>query len=252
MIPLKDQEIIRQKFANELVEQVKVDLFTQRDLGLYVPGKEPCPTCRPTQEMLQELAALTDKISLRIHVLEQAAEEAKRFGVERVPAIVLRGKDGPVLKFYGIPSGYEFPEFIETIVHLSRGEPPIPEDAKQQIRRLRGEVRVQVFVTPTCPYCPQMARSAFGLAMVNPKVKAEVVEVSEFPELARRYNVRAVPLTVINDRVAIPGAVPPRVLAEQVVKAATAPLAGLSGPQGEASQLGEDLGGRRPGGLILP
>ncbi len=252
MIPLKDQELIRQRFANEMVEQVKVDLFTQRDLGLYVPGREPCPTCKPTQEMLQELAALTDKISLRIHVLDEAVEEARRFGVERVPAIVLRGKDGPVLKFYGIPSGYEFPEFIETIVHLSRGEAPIPDEVRKQIRRLRGEVRVQVFVTPTCPYCPQMARAAFGLAMINPKVKAEVVEVSEFPELARRYNVRAVPLTVINDRVAIPGAVPPRVLAEQVVKAATAPLAGLPGPQGEASQLGEEPGGRRPGGLILP
>jgi len=98
-----------------------------------------------------------------------------------------------------------------------------------------------------------MARAAFGLAMVNPKVRAEVVEVSEFPELARKYNVRAVPLTIINDRVAIPGAVPAKVLAEQVVKAAASPLAGPAAPQGEASRLDEREGEKRgPGGLILP
>jgi len=149
MIPLKDQEVIRQRFAAEMVNQVKIDFFTQRELGIYVPGKEPCPTCKPTQEMLQELAGLTDKISLRVHVLEEEAEEARRLGVDKVPGIVLRGKGGAALKFFGIPSGYEFPEFIETIIHLSRGEAPVPEEAQRQIRRLREEAWVQVFVTPT-------------------------------------------------------------------------------------------------------
>jgi predicted DsbA family dithiol-disulfide isomerase len=69
-----------------------------------------------------------------------------------------------------------------------------------------------------------MARAAYQLSMTNPKVKTEVIEVTEFPELAARYNVRAVPLTVIADRVTIPGAIHERVLVEQVLKAVASPL----------------------------
>ncbi len=249
MIPLKEQEILRQKFAQELVHQVKIDFFTQKELGIYVPGKEPCPTCRPTQELLQELASLTDKISLRLHVLEEEPELARSMGVDRVPAIVLRGRDGVALKFFGFPGGYEFPELVDTIVHLSREEAPVPEEAQRHIRQLKQDVLVRVFVTPTCPYCPQMARAAYGLAMVNPKVHAEVVEVSQFPELSKRYNVRAVPLTVINERVAIPGAIPAKVLAEQIVKVASQTLTRTPTSSGESSPV---EGEPKAGGLILP
>src|SRR3990172_3920255 len=79
-----------------------------------------------------------------------------------------------------------------------------------------------------------MARAAYQMALANPKVRAEVIEVNEFPDLAERYGVRAVPLTVINDRFAIPGAVPEEVLVEQVLKAAETtvqtPAHEVSGP----------------------
>ena len=105
-----------------------------------------------------------------------------------------------------------------------------------------------------------MMRAAYQLALANPQVRAEVIEVNEFPELGERYQVRAVPLTVIADKVAIPGAMHPDALVEQVLKAAGArgsartPEAGradLGGYAGEAPppvQRGE----QRPSGLIIP
>lgn len=149
MIPLRDQERLRQRFERELLGQVRIDYFTQRDLPIYLPGKEPCQYCKPTQELLQELAGLTDKISLRVHILDEAREEAERFGVERVPAIVLRGRDSVQLKFYGFPGGNEFPGLIETIVDLSRGSVPLPQDLQQKVRRLKEPAWIRVFVTPT-------------------------------------------------------------------------------------------------------
>jgi glutaredoxin-like protein len=258
LIPLREQELLRQRFQAELVEQVRIDFFTQKDLPIYLPGKEPCRYCRPTQELLQELAGLTDKISLRVHLFDDEPEAARRFGVQRVPGIVLRGRDGPQLKFYGLPGGHEFGEFVETIVRLSRQEVPLPEGLLRRARRLQRPTLLQVFVTPTCPYCPQMVRAAYALAMANPKaVTAEAIEVSEFPDLARKYNIRAVPYTVINDRVAIPGAVPPEVLLEQVSKASGAALVETA-PGGETSpaELPPDdeppPERRSRGGLILP
>src|SRR6266545_4511953 len=90
MIPLKDQEFIQQKFAAELVGPVKIDYFT-------------------TREMLQELASLSDLISLRVHIFEEAAEERSKLEIERIPGTILRGastalsaNDGAAFKYYGM------------------------------------------------------------------------------------------------------------------------------------------------------
>jgi glutaredoxin-like protein len=268
MIPLKDQEYIRQKFAQELFGPVKVDFFTERELGLSVPGKQPCELCKPTREMLQELSSLSEMISLRVHYLEDRPEEARKFVVERVPAIVLRGasrSDGetPFYKFYGMPGGTEFPGFIETISDVSRSEVLLSEESVKALVKLNDEVSVRVFVTPTCPYCPGMARLAHQMTMVNPKVRSEVIEVQEFPDLGERYQVRAVPLTVINDSVAIAGMVPEQQLIEQVVKAAEAGTQGgivvaevtegeTTSPVTAAAKPRIERGKERPSGLFIP
>ncbi len=257
MIPLKDQEAIRLKFAQELLGPVKIDFFTQKELDIVVPGRQPCAYCKPTRELLQELAALSDLLSLRVHILEDEREEAAKFGVERIPGIVLRGRDGAFPKFYGMPGGTEFPSFLDTIVDVSRNQVLLSQESVKSLRKLKEDVRVKVFVTPTCPYCPGMARTAFQMTLANPRVKAEVIEVNEFPELARRYDVKAVPLTVIEDRIAIPGAVPEKALVEQVLTAAQSPAAQPSDVRGpssaaapqEAPPAGEP---RRGSGLILP
>lgn len=149
MIPLKDQEIIKQKFAQELSGTVKIDYFTVRDVGLEVPGQRPCATCKPTAEMLQELAGLSDLISLRVHILDEALEERKRFGIEMVPATVLRGTNGTFVVFYGLPSGTEFPAFIESLVDISRQEVTLSQESVDALRRLSTNVTLRVFVTPT-------------------------------------------------------------------------------------------------------
>jgi hypothetical protein len=44
-----------------------------------------------------------------------------------------------------------------------------------------------------------MARAAFQLAMSSEKIVADVYEAQEFPELAQRYQVRGVPMTLVNE-----------------------------------------------------
>jgi len=148
MIPLKDQELLRQKFALELGNPVKIDFFTQRELGLYLPGHQPCVYCKPTGEMLQEMAALNDKISLRTHIWEEEREEAAKYGVDKIPAIVLRGGPdrgrGGRLKFYGLPGGNEFPAFIQTIVDVSRGTSLLSKESKRKLRKLKEGLRAHL------------------------------------------------------------------------------------------------------------
>jgi glutaredoxin-like protein len=261
MIPLKDQDLIREKFAAELLGPVKIDYFTERAIGLSVPGRDPCAYCKPTQQLLQELASLSDLISLRVHIFDEAAEERTKFGVERIPGIVLRSTsiDATSFKFYGMPGGTEFPAFLEAIVDISRGEILLPEESIRELSKVQDDIRVRVFVTPTCGYCPQMMRLAYQLSLANPRVKAEVIEVNEFPDLGDRYQVKAVPLTVIGDKVAIPGAMPPDALIEQLVKAAGSEVSVPAQSAGPTSAVTPDearpriqRGEERPSGLIIP
>jgi glutaredoxin-like protein len=264
VIPLKDQELIRQKFLAELLGPVKIEHFTERELSIEVPGRRPCAYCKPVRELLQELAALSELISLRVHIFDEAAEERTKFGVERIPGIVLRGAqqaDAPtgLFKYYGMPGGTEFPAFLEAIVDISRGEVLLSTESVKELKKLREDVLVRVFVTPTCGYCPQMVRAVYQLSLATPKVRAEVIEVNEFPELADRYRVQAVPLTVIADKVAIPGAMHPDALVEQVVKVGGSEASDTTAPPGPTSAvMGEEApraplrGEQRPSGLIIP
>lgn len=255
MIPLKEQDAIRQKFAMELIAPVKIDYFTEKESKLDVPGKSPCPYCKPTQNMLQELAALSDLISLRVHYMDEAAEERAMFGIERVPATVLRGRKGHFVKYYGIPGGTEFPAFLESIVDISRDEVLLSPESAQALEELEKDVSVRVFVTPTCGYCPQMMQSVYQMALITDKVHAEVYEVNEFPDLAEQYKVEAVPLTVINESVSIPGALPEQQLVEQVIKTAesTKPPPGVVAPGApETPPQSIKRGERRSSGLYIP
>jgi hypothetical protein len=46
------------------------------------------------------------------------------------------------------------------------------------------------------------------------------VEANEFPDLAQRYGVMAVPKTVVNDRIGFEGALPEASFVDQVLRAA--------------------------------
>jgi len=57
------------------------------------------------------------------------------------------------------------------------------------------------------------------LAIENEHITADVVEVSEFIDMAQRYLVQGVPKTVVNDRIEIVGAVPEPRFVQQVLQA---------------------------------
>ena len=122
-------------------------------------------------------------------------------------------------RFFGIPAGYEFSTLVEDILDLSKGTTALSEKTRTALEEVDQDLHIQVFVTPTCPYCPAAARLAHKLAMENEHITADVIEISEFVDLAQRYHVQGVPKTVINDRVEFAGALPEPRFVQQVLQA---------------------------------
>ncbi|HFB67527.1 MAG TPA: glutaredoxin, partial [Calditrichae bacterium] len=117
------------------------------------------------------------------------------------------GKDYGI-RYYGIPSGYEFGSLLEDIQEVAKGTPALSEESIKLIQQIDKPLRIQVFVTPTCPYCPTAVLLAHKIAMVNDNITADMVEATEFPHLSMKYNVRGVPRTMVGETYAIEGALP--------------------------------------------
>ena len=197
-------------FAENLEGEVKIRYFTQ---------DFECGFCKETKTLLEELASLSQKISLEVYDFVSDAEKAKELGVDKIPATLLSGKKEYKVRYFGIPSGYEFSSLIEDIVDVSKGRSRLPPHLVNKVRNITKPIHIQVFVTPTCPYCPKAVRIAHQLAIENLNITADMVESIEFPHLANRYSVMAVPKTVINDKIEFVGALPEEQFIEYVLRA---------------------------------
>ena len=112
------------------------------------------------------------------------------------------------IRFYGIPSGYEFVSLLEAIKLVGGAAPSLSPATLQALETLTEPLHLQVFVTPTCPYCPRAVVLAHQMAFASSLVQADMVEATEFPQLSMKYNVMGVPRTVVNEEIHIEGAVP--------------------------------------------
>jgi glutaredoxin-like protein len=178
--------------------------------------------CKETREMIEDIAGLSDRIEFEVYDLVGDAEVAAKYGIDKIPAVAVLEGTGPSkdhgIRLYGIPSGYEFSSLIGDILLVSKGNPDLDEKTLQQLAKLEKPVHIQVFVTPTCPYCPQAVVMAHRLALASDKITADMVESMEFPQLANRYQVYGVPRTVIEDVIHIEGAVPEKALVAELMK----------------------------------
>jgi glutaredoxin-like protein len=133
------KKIIRRKLE-AMPDKVSIVYFTQ---------EVECAFCRETHEMLLEVAALSDKLELQVFDFRQQKAEAEKYGIDKIPAIVIRNRKDPGIRFYGVPAGYEFSTFLEDLVMVSRGDSGLSAPSRAALKALAAPVHLQVFVTPT-------------------------------------------------------------------------------------------------------
>lgn len=175
--------------------------------------------------MLQEVTPLSDKIELRTYDLEENSAMAEKYHITLAPGIVVLRKHGEELtdygvRFAGIPAGHEFTSLVRSFLLVSSGDSGLKPGTKKVLESLKKPVSLQVFITPTCPYCPQAVMLAHQMAVASNLVDATMVEAMEFPELSTRYGVGGVPHTVINyNAESLVGAAPESMLIAKIQQA---------------------------------
>jgi len=195
----KDREFVKSKFEKELQGEVRIIYFTQ---------DFECEYCVETGQLLKEVASLSGKLRMEVYDFTRDKEMAEKWSIDKIPATLLFGKREYGVRFFGVPSGYEFATLLEDIVDVSRGASRLSPTTKEALSNIHKPIHIQVFVTPTCPYCPRAVRIAHQMAIESEYITADMIEAIEFPQLANKYGVMAVPKVVINDKVSFEGALP--------------------------------------------
>lgn len=150
VLSTQDRQTLEERFRKELKRKITLKLFTSQLAGqLFVPGRE-CPTCPQTQQILEELTSLSPMLELETVDFYSQSQEARDIGVERIPAIVMsRGKEASGVKYFGVPSGYEFVTIIESAIELSKPRTSLSTETRKKLQLVDEDVHIQVFVTPT-------------------------------------------------------------------------------------------------------
>jgi glutaredoxin-like protein len=210
----------------EISNQVK-EAFNQLNQPvevLFFGRENDCEYCEQTLQLVEEVTALSDKLHLSTYDVEKDADQASIYNVDKTPGLVITGRDGDQLvdygvRYAGVPSGHEFSSLIQDLILISGRDSRLSQQTRDFLADLSEPVSLQVFVTPTCPYCPRAVILAHQMAMESPLVQAEMVEAMEFPQLSRKHAVSGVPQTTINDGTGhVIGAVPEQQLLAEIIR----------------------------------
>jgi len=218
----KDRIVVREKFEKELKDEVTILLFKKTAVGIWTPNEDEdfvCRYCKETEELYNEVSELSDLLKLEAYAVEDNKEIFDEYKVERIPTVIIKGHNKGLIRFVGIPAGYEFATLLEDLIDASRGKIDLKERNRRKVEAVKEPLHIQVFVTPTCPYCPRAVRIAHKMAFINENIMGDMVEASEFPNLSEKYGVYAVPKIIVNDKVEFEGALPEDQFIAQVLKA---------------------------------
>jgi glutaredoxin-like protein len=139
MLKEKDREKLIDLFK-DIEKDVKIVMFTQ---------ETECPHCEMTRTMLEEVSGLSGKVSFEVHDFVADSDLAKKYRVDKIPAIVLLGDRDYGIHFYGVPAGYEFNVLIQDIMDVGRRNPGLSKEVMTELAKVDQPVHLQVLISPT-------------------------------------------------------------------------------------------------------
>ncbi len=204
----------------KLKEKVVLKLFT--DFKTKEDGTKirKCMACEGTYELLKILEDLSNgKLKIEEISTEENEEEAKKFNVDKIPAILFVDKsDEEIIRYLAHPTGSEFVPFLNSIQYFSGVRPYYADQIITHLKKI-SKSKMKIFITPTCPYCPATVPVLTLFAIVSKgKISAEIIDVNLNPDIGMKYQVQGVPHTVINEKDHIYGMFTPQDLLDKLTK----------------------------------
>ncbi len=168
-----------------------------------VASVDASDSSREMVELLQTIAALSDKITVRT---DGNDVRKPSFSLQRV------GTDMS-LRFAAIPLGHEFTSLVLALLWTGGHPPKVEPEVIEQIKGLDGDYNFEVYMSLSCHNCPDVVQALSLMAVLNPKVKTVVIDGALYQQEVTDREVMAVPMVYLNGQVFGSG----RMLVEEIV-----------------------------------
>lgn len=188
LIPDDVKQTIKEAFLEQLKDDVAIEVYTLAGINDKFNGF--------AVDLVRSLATLSDKIKASFHTVGDA--QSQKRGVTRTPTVLI-APDKYRMRFTGAPMGEEGRSLLMAITMASSGMTVLSEPAIKKLADLHEKRAIQVFISPTCPYCPQQVLAAFASSIARPDlISAEAVEIYENHDLVESIGSLTVPQTFVN------------------------------------------------------
>jgi thioredoxin reductase (NADPH) len=184
-----DVEANLRRAFDALPNKVPVYLFTEKGQNDVLN--------QAARDLLKAFNQISNKIELREFDLGSA--EAKKRNVSSSPTLLFDPDHYPI-RYLGVPFGEEGRTLVGIILLIGFQASNLSEQSEKILNRIDSKREVKVFVSPTCPYCPDQAINAVKAVLQRPDIiSLEIVDIQSNPEMANRYSAFSVPQTFAND-----------------------------------------------------
>jgi len=144
---------------------------------------------REMRELLEEIVALSDKISLQDE--NNAAARKPSFVVRRV------GSDMGI-RFAGLPLGHEFTSLVLALLQAGGHPPKVDAEVIEQIKALPGKFEFETFISLTCHNCPDVVQALNLMAVLNPNIRHTMIDGALFQDEVTARQIMGVPSVYLN------------------------------------------------------
>jgi thioredoxin reductase (NADPH) len=150
---------------------------------------------------LTEFDALTDKVKVEFLRKGEDPAKEKQFNAALFPAIALLRPDGTYagVQFHGVPSGHEINSFVLALYNAAGPGQAVGEDVLEKIRAVKVKANLKIGVSLSCTLCPDVVAMSQLIALKNPLIEAEMIDVARFPDFKNRHSIMSVPAIIVND-----------------------------------------------------
>jgi alkyl hydroperoxide reductase subunit F len=145
---------------------------------------------REMRELLEDVAGLSSLITLE----ERAADGSVRapsFTVNRVGADM-------GIRFAGIPMGHEFTSLVLALLQAGGHPPKVDASVVEAIQALEGPLDFEVYISLSCQNCPEVVQAINLMAVLNPRVRATMIDGALFQPEVEAKQIMAVPSLYLN------------------------------------------------------
>ena len=202
-------------FARQL-ENIFQNIPNEIHIYLFSRKDRDDPFSDAIRQVVRAFRQMTTKIVFREFGLDH--EMARKMGIDDGPTLIFE-PDTYNIRWYGGPLGEEGRTFLELLIFIGLGKSNLSQQSLAVVNKIQEPRQVKVFVSPTCPYCPQQSVNAIKAAIERPEmISLELVDIQCRPDLAEQYGAHSVPQTFANDVLIAMGAQTEELFAASLLK----------------------------------